>query len=833
MASDRSKKLKPGTSNGVTQLQLPLLSEALKECELLRLEISQLRQENAKLLADNARMKSGPGKSQVSETRSIYPAGQSPNAPTPNAPDSRSSYAKLFFRLFCGREDVYAQRWQRDDGSGGYSPAKSHDWNNHTKNASGKSKCAPTCKLLPFTEKVVQDHLDGRIVAGIYPMQVGDTCCLLAVDFDKAEWSDDALAFLEACDAQGVPAYLERSRSGAGGHVWIFFESPVRASKARELGSFLISEAKQRRYQLGFESYDRMFPNQDTMPKGGYGNLIALPLQLSASRAGNSVFVDRDLRPFPDQWAFLSSIERMRASALDSIVRVAAAQDAIITVPLSSDDLDSEEPWKARRHNENQDKKLKPPHPAQIEVVLSNMIYLSKSGFAPAALSKIMAIAAFQNPEFYQKQALRQSTHDTPRVICCADNFDKYIALPRGSWDSLKECLDESGIEIKVRDERFKGSAIGATFRGELKDVQKVAVSQILRREIGVISASTAFGKTVVASYVLGERKTNTLILVHTLALVDQWKERLAQFLDLPPGSIGQLGGGKKKRTGIVDVATIQSLIRNGEVSAIVSEYGQIIVDECHHISAFSFEQVIKQAKAKYVLGLTATPVRKDGHQPIIMMHCGPIVFKDSFKNRKKSGVKHVVIRRETGFQMPATLQVGAQFHELYDALATSQQRNDLIFDDILKELDRGRSPLVITERIEHLDGLAARLEGFAKNVLVFKGGMTKKERTAAFSRLKDIPKDAERIILATGKFIGEGFDDARLDTLFLLLPISFEGRVEQYAGRLHREHDGKTDVRIYDYVDASHPVLKKMFERRCVKYRKLGYDVENLGGAV
>jgi superfamily II DNA or RNA helicase len=821
-SANRSIKRRSAIDGAATQLHLPILSDALKECENLRAEVNQLRQEIALLRAENLRLKSAVP-TRVAEPKPTYKLNQLELKPPAANGNSR---IRLFQSLFRAREDVYAQRWQKKDGTTIYSPAKLHDWDRHTKNERGKWQCGSGCQLLHLTDKVLQEHFNGQRTVGIYPLLQDETCWLLAVDFDDADWSDDALAFLETCDAFGVPAYLERSRSGTGGHVWIFFDSAVRASQARALGAFIISETKQRRYQLGFRSYDRMFPNQDTMPRGGYGNLIALPLQLEPSKAGNSVFIDRTLQPFEDQWAYLASIVRLRANDLDSIVRDAAARDAIVSVPLSSDDPDSEEPWQKKSSGKLHDKTLKEPYPKEVKIVLSNMLYLSKEGFGSSSLSKLMGIAAFQNPEFYQKQAKRQSTHDTPRVICCAENLDQYIALPRACLDSLKEHLVEAGIAFTEIDERFAGDPISATFRGQLRDGQVEAANQILSNDLGILNASTAFGKTVVAAYIIGQRKTNTLILVHTIPLIDQWKEKLEQFLDLPPKSIGQIGGGKKKRTGCVDIATIQSLGRNGVVSDVVSQYGQIIVDECHHISAFSFEQVVKNAKAKYFLGLTATPVRKDGQQAIIMMQCGPIRFKDSLKNRKLSGIQHVVIPRETGFQMPPSSQEGTHIHELYEALATNQARNDLIFDDILKELDQGRSPLVITERLEHLDGLATRLNGFAKNIIVLKGGMSKKERVATFEKLQAIPNDAERLILATGKYIGEGFDDSRLDTLFLLLPISFEGRVEQYAGRLHREHAGKSAVRIYDYVDSSHPVLKKMFERRCVKYRKLGYEV-------
>jgi superfamily II DNA or RNA helicase len=821
MKSDnpRSKHRRQPTTSNNTQLQLPLLDQALADNE-------RLRAENASLRARLQQLEYGAHICQVAELQRGYSAPSLPKTQhgiLPSEPDYR---IKLFRGLFGARDDVYAERWEKKDGFSNYSPAKLHDWNNHTRNEKGKSVCGAACQLLPLTDRVIDEHLKGQRTIGIYPLLKDDTCWLLAVDFDEANWMDDVLAFLETCDRIGVPAYLERSRSGAGAHVWIFFDSPVRASQARSLGSFLVSETKQSRYQLGFKSYDRLFPNQDTLPKGGFGNLIALPLQLLPSKAGNSVFVDRNFQPFEDQWACLNSFARMRSRDLDSIVREASARDALITVPLSSDDEESQEPWKRKPSGKAQDKNLREPYPKKLPIVLGNMIYVPKDGFSSAALNKVMCLAAFQNPEFYQKQATRQSTHDTPRIVCCADDLPNHIALPRGCRIDLRQLVEDNGIIIEEIDERYPGSQIQAAFTGTLSEEQVSAAQEILTADTGILSASTAFGKTVVATYIIAERKTNTLVLVHRAQLIDQWRERLAQFLDIPATSVGQIGGGKKKRTGIIDVATIQSLGRRGTISDVVAEYGQVIVDECHHVPAFSFEQVVKHAKAKYILGLTATPVRKDGHQPIIMMQCGPIKFKDSRRNRQLSGIKHAVIPRETRFQ-PPILNESINVNELYDALVIDEKRNNLIFDDILKELENGRSPLVITERVRHLDSLAGKLAGFAKNIIVLKGGMTKKERATIFAKLKAIPDDSERIILSTGKYIGEGFDDPRLDTLFLLLPISFEGRVEQYAGRLHREREGKTEIRIYDYVDSSHPVFRKMFERRCVKYRKLGYKIE------
>ncbi len=632
---------------------------------------------------------------------------------------------------------------------------------------------------------------------------------------------------MTTCDTFAVSAYLERSRSGSGAHVWIFFDKPIRASVARSFGTFLLSETKQKRYQLGFKSFDRMFPNQDFMPKGGFGNLIALPLQLESRKAGNSVFIDRNFQAYEDQWSFLTSVVRMKTTFVESVVREAAARQAILTVPLPEIDQDANEPWKIKPSGKAKNNDLKAPFPKKVAITLSNMIYVPKFEFSSSALNKLMKLAAFQNPEFYRLQATRQSTHDTPRVICCADDHPQDIALPRGCLNNLLEIFKHNGIAVAINDERSKGEHINVAFKGQLRPNQLSAEKALIEKDFGILSASTAFGKTVLAAKLIGERKLNTLILVHTVSLIDQWKEKLEEFLVLPPNAIGQLGGGKKKRTGQIDIATIQSLVRKGVVSDIVTEYGQIVVDECHHISAFSFEQVIKQAKAKHVLGLTATLVRKDGHHPIIVMHCGDVLFKDALKNRKYfAGIKHAVIPRQTNFQFTSSANEETPFHELYDALAKDENRNELIFDDILKELEQGRSPLVITERIEHLDGLAMKLSGFAKNIIVLKGGMTKKERTQIFARLKAIPEQEERLILASGKFVGEGFDDSRLNTLFLLLPVSFGGRVEQYVGRLHREHLGKNDLRIYDYVDSSHPIFRKMFERRCEKYRNLGYEV-------
>lgn len=723
----------------------------------------------------------------------------------------------LFRALFRGREDVFAVRWE-NHGKVGYSPACIRDWN--VRDADGK----PKRTLIPLTDDAIFDHLAGRHVAGVYPLQHDETCWFLAADFDKAAWQDDAAAFLAACDEWSVPAALERSRSGKGAHVWMFFAEPVAASIARKLGSALLTRAMERRHQLGLDSYDRLFPNQDTMPKGGFGNLIALPLQHAAREQGNSVFVDAAFAPHADQWAFLSSVKRTPPAQLESLVREAERTGRVIGLRLPLDDDDAAEPWKLAPSRTRKEPPITEPLPASVGVVRANLVFIEKTGLPSAMLNRLLRLAAFQNPEFYRAQAMRLSTFGKPRVIRCGEEFPLHIALPRGCLDDVLSLLKAHRITAKVRDERFAGTPISAAFRGELRPEQLRAADALLAHDDGVLSATTAFGKTVVAAHIIAGRGVNTLVLVHRRQLMDQWRERLATFLDLPPTDIGQIGGGKTKRTGIVDVAVIQSLVRKGAVKDFVAEYGHVVVDECHHLSAFSFEQVMRAAKARHILGLTATPFRKDGHHPIIFMQCGPVRHVvDARVQAAARPFRHIVLPRATTFHAPPD---AVEIHQFYAALAADPRRNDFIIADVLAAVREGRSPLVLTERTAHLDELAARLHCEVPHIITLRGGMGEKQRRALADTLAAIPADASRVLLATGRYIGEGFDDARLDTLFLAMPVSWRGTLAQYAGRLHRLHDSKREVRILDYVDGAVPLFNAMFDKRRKGYAAIGYDV-------
>lgn len=729
----------------------------------------------------------------------------------------------IFCELFRGRADVYPTRFVSREGKQGYGPACANKFV-RGKCELPRIKCGECTNqaFLPADEAAYLAHLRGDHVMGIYPMLPDGTCWFLAVDFDKATWMEDVRAFITTCRRLELPYAVERSRSGNGAHVWFFFSAPVTAWAARKLGCLVLTETMAARHELSLDSYDRLFPSQDHMPKGGFGNLIALPLQKEARTNGNTELLDDDLVPFPGerQWDVLSAIVRIDPATVERLVAEASRCHGVLGVRPSDDT--GAAPWQGTLARKPRMPHVEGSLPPRVTAVLAQRLFVEIVDLPSPLISLLKRTAAFENPEFHKKQALRLSTARTPRVISCAEVLDRHLALPRGCLADVRAILQAHRIELDLDDQRTNGFALDLKFSGTLTAIQEQAVRALLAHEIGVLVAPPGLGKTVIGTYLAASRGCSTLILVHRTPLLDQWRSQLAMFLDIDIKEVGQLGAGTERLTRRLDVVMVPSLARREDLAELVGSYGQVIVDECHHVSAVSFERVVATAGARHVVGLTATPKRRDGHHPIVEMQLGPVRFAvDARSQASQRPFEHRLFARETTFHAPS---LEAPIQDLYRLMARDEARNRMIVNDIIAALEGGRSPILLTERTDHLDYFARELGRVVRHVIVLRGGMGAKQTRDVLARMAAIPQDAERIVLATGRYIGEGFDDARLDTLFLTLPVSWKGTLIQYAGRLHRLHPGKREVQIYDYVDRSVPMLFRMFEKRLRGYRGIGY---------
>ena len=749
----------------------------------------------------------------------------------------------LFRSLFKGREDVFARRWySRTSGKSGYQPVCKNEWSQPCRERNHKCDDCPNRQFLPITNDDLYRHLsgkdaEGKDVIGLYVLNEDNTCHLLCADFDDKNcehgFQDDVLAYVGVCKSWDIPCSIERSRSGNGAHVWIFFETPIMATKARRLGNAILTEAMNRNGKIDFKSYDRFFPNQDMLPEGGFGNLVALPLQGQARKNGNSVFVNEQFEPYADQWEFLLNVRKLNETTLEEILKRNANAQPLGELSRTSE----KKPWEipAATNIERVD------FSSEIVITKSNMLYIPLNQLSSKVLNHLKRIASFRNPEFYKRQGLRFSTYSIPRIISCADVTDEYLALPRGCEDAVTTLLQEKGVAYRYNDKTNQGKAISVHFNGKLRDNQKDAVMLLSAKNTGVLSATTAFGKTVAAIGLIAKLGINTLVLVHTKTLLNQWVRELEKFLIIetmpeenvgrrrkkPSSPIGTLSSTGNKLHGIIDVALMQSCIAENEAKSFVKDYGMVIVDECHHVSAVSFEQVLKAVNARHVYGLTATPTRQDGHQPIIFMQCGPIRYTADAKAQMQSqNFGRLLIPRYTPFQLVSDEPFS--YAKAEKQLAEDEFRNLFIIKDVVEALKEGRSPIILTNRTAHVETLAKLLKPHCPNVITLVGSYKNKDKRLTMEQLQSISTSEKMVIVATGKYVGEGFDYARLDTLFLVSPVAGKNIVTQYAGRLHREFESKQDVQIYDYIDIRVPVYESMYRKRLKSYASIGYRIQN-----
>ncbi len=724
-----------------------------------------------------------------------------PSVDGESPPDAK---VRLYRELFVGRDDVYATRWENaSTGKSGWSPAVRGGW--------GSARRANP-EYLPFTDDVVAAHLGGRLAAGIYVLLPGDACQVLVCDFDGATWALDSLAYLDACGAAGVPAAHERSRSGDGAHVWTFFASPVPASIARSIGAALLRETMAARVEVDLQSYDRLFPTQDFLPKAGFGNLIALPLQGECRKRGTTEFLDpRTLKPWDDQWAFLSSVTRLAPEAAKAIAESSRSVDVGPTATRFRRPARADEP----------------SPPDSISASLRAAVSIARIGLPPSLVASLKHLASLHNPEYYEKERLRFSTFRTPRFVRCYWEDLEHLHLPRGLLPQCERIVSEAGSRLDVADKRPDPPRLELEFRGSLGAQQEQAVKELACHELGVLVAPPGEGKTVMACALIAYHAVPTLVLVDRKPLAEQWRERLRDYLGLDRRQVGQVGGGRNRLSGVVDLATIQTLARrDDEANAeLFASYGLVVVDECHHVPAVTFDRCLRSASTRRWLGLTATPYRRHGLEEIIEMHCGPVRHTITVAGSASTALlRRDLIVHETRSEVRDS--ESAHIQAVLAALAEDNVRTARICDDIADALRRGRNCVVLTRWVSHVESLCDGLRERGLDPLVLHGRLGQKQRAAITTELENRAPETPILLVATASFVGEGFDCPRLDAVFLAFPLAWKGSVVQYVGRIMRASEGKQTVEVHDYVDVRIPVIRRMHDKRLAGYALLGFEV-------
>lgn len=769
--------------------------------------------------------------------------------------------ANNFFSMFWGRMDVYSQRTiVQSTGAKNYYPQCYKIWKTGCPKKIDKSKRCSECSnpaFIPLGKEQIIRHLkgeleDGTDVIGIYPLLPDDTCRFIVFDFDNHEkgadkndfandddlWKEEVNSLREICVINGIDSLVERSRSGRGAHLWIFFQQKINACLARKFGTALLMKGAEGVNLKSFQFYDRMLPMQDHMPKGGFGNLIALPLQGRALESGNSAFVDEHWNAYPKQWEILMSKNKLSREFIEDKIKEWRLHSTIESV--SMDEIREKtdgKPWERKTDFYVEDVK------GQMHITLADAIYVNTSNLKPRMQNQIRELAAFSNPIFFKNQAMGLSNYDNARFIYMGKDIDGFIIIPRGLLGSLIDGCEKSKIKFEINDERFVGRSIDVHFNGELKEAQVIAAETLEKHDSGILNAATAFGKTVVCCNIIARKRVNTLILLQSSALMEQWEKALKEFLVIneePPeyktpsgrikvrkSNIGKLQGAHDSTTGIIDIAMVGSLCKKGQFHDRLKGYGMVILDECHHAASETIIDVLQEVRAKYVYGVTATPARSDGLEKINYMLLGPIRYKFTSKERaKEQGISHLVYPRFTRAIAPRFGNDKMHPNEAYEIVRDNSDRDNIIISDVKQCIDNGRTPVVLSRYVDHSQKLYDRLQGAAAHIFLLSGANSKREHKQILMQMSEVKPNESMILVATGGLVGEGFDFPRLDTLIMATPVAWKSVVEQYAGRLNRDYEGKQEVIIYDYVDSHISMFDRMYYKRLRAYRQIGYDI-------